>query len=183
MVRLDFPETIETSRLFIHRLRYEDAEEIFYCYASKPEATRFLSWKTHDRLEETRAFITYAVQSWNLGLDYSFAIRLKDSGRLIGSFGVIHENGKVQFGYVLSPTQWGRGYATEACQKMMELIKQFPSLYRVGTFVDSDNTSSIRVLEKCGLIEEARLPKWFRFVNQEMTPKDCILFRLPLDWS
>jgi [ribosomal protein S5]-alanine N-acetyltransferase len=183
MVRLDFPEAIETSRLLIRRLRYEDAEEIFYSYASKPEATRFLSWRTHDSVEDTRTFLSYASQSWNLGLDYSFSIRLKETRRLIGSFGVIDEDGKVQFGYVLSPTQWGQGYATEVCVKMMDVLKSFPTLYRIGTFVDVENIASINVLKKCGLIEEARLPKWFRFVNQDMTPKDCILFRLPLDWN
>jgi [ribosomal protein S5]-alanine N-acetyltransferase len=66
---------------------------------------------------------------------------------------------------------------------MMDILRRFPSLYRVGTFVDVENIASISVLKKCGLIEEGRLPKWFRFVNQDMTPKDCILFRLPLDWN
>jgi len=33
------------------------------------------------------------------------------------------------------------------------------------------------VLRKCGMVEEARLPKWFRFINQGNEPKDCILFR------
>jgi [ribosomal protein S5]-alanine N-acetyltransferase len=180
MVHLDFPEKIETARLLLQRLRYEDAEEIFYCYASKPEATKYLSWPTHRSMEDTRAFARYAIDSWNLGLDYSFSIREKDNGKFAGSFGVIHDNGKIQFGYVLSPTYWGKGYATEACQKTMSILKTFPSLFRVGTFADAENTASIRVLLKSGLEEEARLKKWFRFVNQNNEPKDCILFYLPL---
>ncbi len=180
MVRLNFPEKIETTRLLLLRLRYEDAEEIFYTYASKPEVTRFLSWSTHQVMEDTLAFVKYAIESWNLGLDYSFSIRLKDTGKFIGSFGVIHDDGKVQFGYALSPTHWGKGYTTEACRAILEILKTFPSLYRIGTFVDVENTASIKVLRKCGLIEEARLEKWFRFVNQGNQPKDCILFRLPL---
>lgn len=179
MVHLDVPEKIETTRLILQRLRYEDAEEIFYCYASKPEATRYLSWATHQSIEDTRAFVRYAVASWNLGLDYSFSIRLKGAARLIGSFGVIHEDGKIQFGYVITPTEWGRGYATEACQAMMKLLRTFPSLHRIGTFVDAENLSSISVLVKSGLVEEARLVKWFRFINQSGAPKDCVLFRLP----
>jgi ribosomal-protein-alanine N-acetyltransferase len=94
---------------------------------------------------------------------------------------VIHEDGKIQFGYVLSPTFWGKGYATEACQAIMAILKTFPSLFRVGTFVDTENEASIRVLLKSGLKEEARLRKWFRFVNQNNEPKDCILFYLPID--
>jgi RimJ/RimL family protein N-acetyltransferase len=62
---------------------------------------------------------------------------------------------------------------------MMEVLKTLPSVFRIGTFVDVDNTASISVLKKSGLIEEARLTRWYRFVNQDNQPKDCILFRLP----
>jgi [ribosomal protein S5]-alanine N-acetyltransferase len=179
MIRLSFPEKIETPRLMLQRLRYEDAEEIFYTYASKPEATRYLSWKTHASVEDTRAFLRYAIEAWNRGTDYSFSIRLKDSRKLVGGFGVMHDDGKIQFGYVLSPGIWGNGYATEACRAVMQLLKTYPSLFRIGTFVDLDNAASIRVLLKSGLIEEARLEKWFRFINQGNIPKDCALFRLP----
>jgi [ribosomal protein S5]-alanine N-acetyltransferase len=179
MVHLNLPEIVETERLLLQRLKYEDAEEIFYAYASKPEATKFLSWAMHKRIEDTRAFVRYAMESWNLGLDYSYAIRLKKNNKFIGSFGMINENGKIQFGYVLTPSEWRNGYATEACRKMMDVLKTFPLVFRIGTFVDVDNIASINVLKKCGLIEEARLPRWFRFVNQGNEPKDCILFRLP----
>ena len=47
MSRLSLPAIIRTERLLLQRLRYEDAEEIFYAYASKPEATRYVSWPTH----------------------------------------------------------------------------------------------------------------------------------------
>ncbi|MFZ6013552.1 MAG: GNAT family N-acetyltransferase [Bacteroidota bacterium] len=180
MVILKFPEKIETQRLLLQRLRYEDAEEIFYSYASKPDATRYMSWPTHRSVDDTRAFLRYALASWNDGTDFSFSIRLKQSHQFIGCFGVMHDNGKIQFGYVISPTHWNSGYATEACQKMMAVLKTFPGVYRVGTFVDSDNIRSIKVLLKSGLIEEARLSKWFRFVNQNNEPKDCLLFRLNL---
>jgi ribosomal-protein-alanine N-acetyltransferase len=179
MVRLDFPVKIETERLNLQRLRYEDAEEIFYTYASKPEATHYVSWPTHKSVEDTRAFLRYAIESWNHGTDYSFSIRLKNSNQFIGSFGVIHENGRIQFGYILSPVHWGNGYATESCKKIMSILKSFPSLYRIGTFVDLENKASISVLQKSGLIEEARLQNWFRFVNQENKPKACALFYLP----
>lgn len=179
MVHLDLPEKIETERLLLQRLKYEDAEEVFYTYASKPEATKFMAWATHKRIEDTRGFLRYAVDSWNLGLDYTFSIRLKKTNKFIGSFGVINENGRIQFGYILSPTEWGRGYATEACKTMMAVLKPNPSIFRIGTFVDVDNAASINVLKKSGLIEEARLTRWFRFVNQDNQPKDCILFRLP----
>lgn len=177
MIRLPIPARIETDRLVLQRLRYEDAEEIFYAYASKPEATKFLSWITHRSVDDTRAFLSYAVESWNLGTDYSYSIRLKN-GMLIGSIGLVHDDGKIQVGYVLSPGHWHKGYMTESCKKILSVLRRMHGVYRIGTFVDADNIASIKVLEKCGMTEEARLPKWFRFVNQNNQPKDCLLFRM-----
>lgn len=171
------PFKIETERLLLQRLKYEDAEEIFYAYASKPEATQYLAWPTHQSIDDTRNFLKYAIESWDFGTDYSYSIRLKNHV-LIGSIGVVHDNGKIQLGYVISPGHWGKGYATEACSRILSILKAFGGIYRIGTFVDAENVASLRVLKKSGMEEEARLPKWFRFINQDNQPKDCILFRL-----
>jgi ribosomal-protein-alanine N-acetyltransferase len=179
-MKLPVPERIETERVILSRLQREDAEEIFYSYASKPEATRFMLWPMHRSMEDTRGFLSRAAYGWNAGSDYSFCIRLKETQRLIGGCGITNEEGRIQFGYVLSPTHWGRGLATEVCCRLMEVVRGLPGVYRVSTFVDVENTASVRVLLKSGLVEEARLEKWLRFVNQENQPKDCLLFRLPL---
>ncbi len=179
-MRLSIPEQFETERLALCRLKYEEAEEIFYTYASKPEATKFMPWPTHKSLADTRIFLEYAANGWRAGTDYSFSIRLRESNRLIGSCGILHDEGKIQFGYILSPTQWDRGYATEVCKKLMSIVKGLAGVYRVSTFVDTENVASAKVLLKSGLVEEARLEKWFKFVNQDNRPKDCLLFRLPL---
>jgi len=177
-MQLLIPEKIVTERLVLLRFRCEDSEEIFYTYASKPEATKFMAWPTHQSITDTRNFLNYAIEGWGLGKDYSLAIRLKSTNRMIGSCGMLNDDGKIQFGYVLSPSHWGHGYATEATGAMLTQLKNQSGIFRIGTFVDVENTASINVLKKCGLIEEARLEKWFRFPNQNSEPKDCILFRL-----
>ncbi|HOX84226.1 MAG TPA: GNAT family N-acetyltransferase [Chryseolinea sp.] len=179
MGQLNLPEKLSTERLVLQRLRYEDAEELFYTYASKPEATKFVSWPTHQSLDDTRSFLRYAIHAWSTGKDYSFSIRLKESNRLIGSFGIMNDDGKVQFGYTLSPTQWGRGYATEVCKCMMQILKKLEGVIRIQTFVDVENVASANVLLKSGLVEEAHLVSYFKFVNQDNAAKDCILFKLP----
>jgi [ribosomal protein S5]-alanine N-acetyltransferase len=179
MVKLDLPLQITTDRLILEKLRYEEAEEIFYTYASKPEATRFMSWPTHQSIDDTHAFLQYAAEGWAAGTDYSYSIRLRDNSRLIGSFGIINEYGKVQFGYIFSPTQWGKGYATEVCKRMMDILKSQPAVYRIQTFTDVDNKASANVLKKSGLIEEMKSADYFQFVNQNNIIKDCIHFSLP----
>ena len=179
-MKLAVPETIETSRLVLRRLRYEDAEEIFYTYASKQDATRFVSWRTHQSIADTRQFLGHAITGWEQGIDYSFSIRIRENNRMVGGAGFLNDRGKVQVGYVLGPVHWGRGFATEACCAMIKLLRQTEGVYRVGSFVDAENVASVRVLLKSGMEEEARLSQWFRFVNQENRAKDCLVFRLPL---
>jgi [ribosomal protein S5]-alanine N-acetyltransferase len=179
-MQLNIPEKIFTERLILHRFRYQDSEEIFYTYASKPEATKYMAWPTHRSIADSREYLNYAISNWGRGSDYSFAIRLRHTNRLIGSCGLVNEEGKIQFGYVLGPLHWGHGYATEATSAMLSQLKNQEGIFRIGSFVDEENIASIKVLKKCGLVEEARLKKWFRFPNQNNEPKNCLLFRLPL---
>lgn len=179
-MQLRLPEKIETQRLVLQRLKYEDAEEIFYTYASKPEATRYMSWPTHKTLKDTQSFLQYAVHGWEHGIDYSFGIRLRRHNRFIGTIGILNDNGKIQFGYVLSPTQWGNGYATEACAGLINVLKTIPEIKSIGTFVDVENSASQKVLKKVGFNEDFIFTKWFAFVNQNNELKDCVLFSLPV---
>jgi RimJ/RimL family protein N-acetyltransferase len=172
------PERIETDRLNLARIRYEEAEEIFYSYASKPEATKFLSFHTHQSIQDARSFLKYAVPAWDSGVEYVYGIRLRNENRFIGTFGIINDNGKVHIGYCISPSQWGQGYTTEAAKAVLYELKQQKDIYRIWAFADAENIASHKVLLKCGLQEEARLEKWFRFINQNNQPKDCLLFIL-----
>ncbi len=176
---LSIPETLTTERLVLSRLRMEDAEEIFYTYASKPESTKFVSWPTHQSIKDTREFLRRTTAAWREGVDYSFSIRLKETGRFLGGCGFINDEGKVQIGYVFGSLHWGKGYATEATKKMLEILTGQAAVYRIGSFIDAENTTSAKVLLKAGLVEEACLHDWFRFPNQGNVPKDCILFRMP----
>ena len=101
------------------------------------------------------------------------------NNRLIGSCGVVNDHGQIQFGYILSPSQWGNGYATEVCKKLMEILKSMPEVKSIGTFIDAENLASERVLLKSGLKFIEKREKWFRFVNQNNQAKDCKIFNLP----
>src|SRR5690349_4008254 len=109
MYLLDLPDKFETDRLRFERLRYEFAEEIFFAYASKPEATTFVAWPTHKTITDTRAYLSYAINAWRAGTEYSYVFRTKLTNQLIGSIGCMNDLGKVQFGYILSPTFWNQG--------------------------------------------------------------------------
>lgn len=177
----ELPPQITTNRLLLQRFEYADAQQIFDNYASRPEATKYMAWPTHRSLDDTRSFLDYAIGGWERGTDYTYAIRTAPGGTVMGSWGAMDLDGKLQFGYILAPEHWGKGYSTEVCKHMMGLLSTragISGVYRISTYVDAENVASARVLEKAGLVEEARLKKWHRFPNQGNEPKDCILYNL-----
>lgn len=173
-------DQIFTTRLEMRRLQPHDAEEVYYTYGSKPEVGRYLTWPTHQGIGDTRQFLQHVNDAWNLGIEFTFGLRMRSLNRLVGAFGIQNDDGRLEVGYVLAPNFWGQGIATEACTGMVNYLKNLPRVYRIQSFVDAENTASARVLIKSGFIEEARLPRWRRFVNQGNEPKDCIQFRVPL---
>lgn len=177
---LNLPASLKTDRLLIQRLKYEDAEEIFYAYASKLAATKFVSWPTHQTVADTNQYLRKTISAWSDGLEFGYTIRTKHDNRLIGSIGAVNEEGKIQFGYIISPTHWNQGCATEACGALLHQLNRIEHISRIWTFIDAENVASKKVLLKLGLIEEALEKKWFRFVNQGDQWKDCILFHWPV---
>lgn len=174
------PETMELERLRLNRNRLTDSEEIFYAYASKPEVTKYLSWKTHETLEETRSYLSVVDKTWRQGLQASYSVRLKKSNRLIGSCGCAFADGLFQVGYVFSPVFWGMGYATEACRGLVAEIRRVSPAGRICSFVDIDNLASARVLEKSGFIQEQISPGHYVAPNQGGVRRDAFIYVLPI---
>ncbi|UII35118.1 GNAT family N-acetyltransferase [Fulvivirga ulvae] len=176
---LNLPESFETERLVIRKLRHEDAPAIYEGYASIHESTRFVSWPTHRSVEDTHNFLTIKEDEWNQGKDYAYAVTLKATGSLIGGLGAINEQGKVAIGYILNPAFERNGYATEAVKKLVVLLSNIPEVWRIWALCDIDNIGSCKVLEKVGFKREAVLHRWYRFVNQENAIKDCVFYLFP----
>ena len=59
----------------------------------------------------------------------------------------------IEVGYFLKESVWGKGYATEACSRLVKLaFEEMPLLEVVATY-DAGNDASRNVLLKCGFVE------------------------------
>ena len=89
-------QTIATERLTLRRFTIEDAENMYYNWASDPEVTRYLTWQPHKSVEETAEIL----QQWEAGYSknefYQWAIELNDIEQPIGSISVVSLNEDVQ---------------------------------------------------------------------------------------
>lgn len=96
---------------------------------------------------------------------YFFHVELKGTHETIGSSGYTVKNrtpvGKlVHAGYFFYPQYWGKGYASEAFQRILQYAFEENGVYRVTTGCLAENIGSERVMQKCGLVREAEHLDW-----------------------
>lgn len=60
--------------------------------------------------------------------------------------------GDIEIGYILKKPAWGKGYATEACKRLLKFAFEESPLEEVVATIDAENATSRKVLEKSGLI-------------------------------
>ena len=96
------PEGIETDRLILRRCALSDARAIFETYAQDEEVTRFMTWRPHTDIGQTKAYLKTMVEAWDKGTEFTWVILLKDH-TLIGAVGFRPTQFKSEGGYVLAP--------------------------------------------------------------------------------
>ncbi len=64
---------------------------------------------------------------------------------------------EIEIGFALKRTAWGKGYATEACSRILRFAFEETILDEVIATFYEENLASKRVLEKVGLIDRGRM--------------------------
>ena len=107
---MSIPDEIFTERVCLRPPRESDAEQIFARYASDLEVSRYLSWLTHQTLDDTVEYLQRALDDIAAGTVVSRMVFERDSGRLLGAVGGGLQGHRVQFGYckVRPPSASGR---------------------------------------------------------------------------
>jgi RimJ/RimL family protein N-acetyltransferase len=143
---------IVTARLRLDALRDEDAEALF-AYRGDPAVARFQGWKPATvadarRFIETQdGLVPDTPDTW-----WQRAIRLRDSGELIGDLGLhFMSGGVVELGISLAPARQRQGYAREALEVMLDFV--FGGLRKQAAlaFVEPRNFMCMRLLEGLGM--------------------------------
>ncbi|MDE5824785.1 MAG: GNAT family N-acetyltransferase [Lachnospiraceae bacterium] len=152
---------LETERLILRDYREDDFDE-YYRLKSDPKTMYYLQdiqlFTKEEAYEEFHEILDDMPK-----LDrkfYFIHMELKDSHEQVGSVGYTVMNdtpvGKiVGAGYFIYPKFWGKGYTTEAFQRVLEFAFSENDVYRVSTGCLAENIGSERVMQKCGLIKEA----------------------------
>jgi [ribosomal protein S5]-alanine N-acetyltransferase len=171
---MTYADVLIGPRITLREPTLDDAEPLFERIASDPEVSRYMSWRPHRDVGETRRVIT---EVFNISGETTRLIDLSEGGGVIGAIGWRRPQSHiVDFGYYLGRQWWGRGFMTEAVQLILDHAQRDNSVYRVSAYCYVDNTASARVLERSGLTLEGRLKRYTLLPNISSEPQDCLLF-------
>eukprot|EP00435_Cladocopium_sp_Y103_P078311 s1_g2050.t1 len=154
---------IQTERLSLREFTWADIDAM-HAYASREDVVRYLTWGPNDRQESEVQLSTFLEATDAVPrLVYELALTSRPGGRLIGALCLYldhHEGALLQsaeLGFVLHSDFWGKGLVTEAAGSLLSRGISDLGLSRIWATCDARNLGSIRVLQKIGMTQEARV--------------------------
>jgi RimJ/RimL family protein N-acetyltransferase len=163
VVRATRIPVIETRRLILRPLEVEEFDDYSALWAD-PVVTRFIGGRPHTRDEAWGRFLRH-IGTWSV-FGYGFwGVEHKATGRLVGEAGFQDLKramqpsieGLPEAGWCLLPDTHGQGLATEAVEAVTGWSDANLPAPRTVCIIDPDNLASLRVAEKCGYREVARI--------------------------
>jgi RimJ/RimL family protein N-acetyltransferase len=117
----------------------------FFDFQRDPEANRMAAFTAKDPTHRG-AFAAH----WKRILSDESIVKktILFDGRVAGNILSFERSGERKVGYWIGREFWGKGVATEALSKFLDLVKTRP----LHAHAAKDNLASIRVLEKCGFV-------------------------------
>lgn len=157
----------ESDRLAFRPLEERDVDLSIEQWTD-PEVTRYVAARSYTA-EEITAEMPVVTRRCAGGCIGIWCLTDKASGEKIGSAlllpmpvelddtdwslvkGDAIPEADIEIGYILKRTAWGKGYATEACTRLLRFAFEVSPLDVVVACTDPDNTASQHVLVKAGL--------------------------------
>jgi len=147
---------LESERLFLRAFRAQDWQDLL-AYLSRPEVVKYEPYEVFDETSCQREAIQ---RSENRAF---WAVCLKETGKMIGNlyFNRIEplEFSTWELGYVFNPDYSGRGYATEACARIIEYGFHEQNAHRIIALCNPENQASWKLLERLGMTREGYFKK------------------------
>ncbi|KAF0242110.1 MAG: ribosomal-protein-alanine [Planctomycetota bacterium] len=148
---------IHTERLLLRPLTFADVPLLFDAIdSSRQFLSRRLPWAESVRGHaDLRVFVDKCQRRNGEGEAHRGIF--EPDGRLAGHMSIeecVPARRSGELGYWIREDRAGKGYATEAARALLAWGFRQLELHRVTAYVDTDNPTSARVLEKCGFTRE-----------------------------
>ncbi len=157
---------LETKRLVLRPVCLADAKDM-YEYASDPQVTKWVSFPTHQTLDESKEAIAAHFMAAPLG---KWGIVYRDTNKFIGTISLMDLTAfSAELGYVINRNFWGQGLVPEAARTLLALAFDELNLAQVHAVHATKNPNSGRVLEKIGMRPVGIFPN---YITHNFSPTD-----------
>lgn len=145
-----------TPRLLLRALDLADAPAVAERAGDRRVARFLLAVPTPYPVPLAQRWILARIAWWAQRRGVTLAVTRRGQPReLLGSVSLrCSRDGRAELGYWLGHEVWGQGYATEACEAVLELGFRDLRLDRIWAQVIVGNDASCRVLAKLGMTDE-----------------------------
>ena len=178
--------TIQTDRLSLKAVTVADCNSVLQIF-SNPLVVEYYDINPIGDREAALRMIEGFDAWFKLGEAIRWGIWVSESDQLIGTccFDQIHPSfRRANLGYNLSSKFWGAGYASEACQAIVEWAfanGMGSPVNRIQAITVPENTKSEKLLKRLGFQREGLLRE---FAFWEGRPRDMNMFGLTKsDWE
>jgi len=167
-------ESFETERLFAIKLSTADLDK-FNIMHTDPRVMETLGGVRS--LEKTQKDLEWNLNQWNTNGFGLWIFYLKETNEWIGRGSIrrINLNGseEIEIGYVLMPSFWNQGYATEITKACIEISFEVLRLNNIICVTLTTNKPSQRVMEKSGFQYEKNIA-----INYDGVDYPHVLYRM-----
>lgn len=143
---------LETERLYLREFEMLDAHLLLEL-DSDPEVTKYVGGTTLKNINDAKELLEKTILPQYKNRLGRWAVHLKENDQFIGWCGIKYLSGLNEYdlGYRFLQKYWGKGYATESSQKVMDYAIIILKLKEIAGRASIENYRSIKVLEKAGL--------------------------------
>lgn len=176
----EFPQ-LETSRLIMREMTLNDVH-FYFRHFNYDKIVKGCCLPGPKNLEAAKEELElYCVKPFKEDRGIRWGITRKGEDELIGTCGFYDWNKtsrRAEIGYDLEPAYWGKGIMTEALQAMLTYGFKKMNLNRIQAIIDSENTRSMRLVQKLGFKKEGVLRQRSNFNGHF---RDDVCFSLLLE--
>lgn len=157
MIIIKSIELLETQRLKLRKFQINDAESLFNNWGTDSEITKYMLWKNYKTIDDAINNINYYIECYENNSNFrQYAIELKDTKELIGqiSFTINKKHESAEIAYLIARPYQNKGLMKEALIAVINYLINDLNCTRISAEVMIENIPSIRLLEKCGFVQE-----------------------------
>lgn len=151
---------LETERLLLRQIKKEDTEEIFKCWMQDEDVSRYMYWKASNDINEAKNFVQFELENLENDKWFRWIIFLKQTDEIIGTCLIYYndEENNWDISYNLGKEYWGKGYISEAMQRVMKYAIEELKIKKCIAIHAIENPESGRVIQKLGFTYEKEVP-------------------------